>query len=600
LLGSSSFLRLEAADGDLDPTFDADGQVTTDYLGQPLGLGGHDRASAIALQSDGKIVVAGFVGNAVFDLVLGLARYNPDGSLDTTFGVAGSGKLEIPFLAGFTPSEREGVDVAIQPGDGRIVIAGTILSGDGFTTDFGIARFEPDGTLDASFGTGGLVTTDFGSPGDQFATSDGAASVALQSDGKIVVAGFARKNGGPSHFALARYETDGTLDSTFGPDLNGRLTINFFGESFGEEDWANGVAIQTDGNIVAAGVAIEMSSSLEFRRYAATVRLLGSNGTLDSTFGTSGTTTVDFVPGGEFGSVANAVALQADGAIVIAGAGFSNVPATGWDFALARYTMSGALDSTFDGDGIVTTNFLTFVDSGGFEFGGLDLANDVTLQSDGKIVAVGSITDSDFELGLDFGLARYNVDGALDTTFGAALSGKVITPFGNIDAAHGVAIQKDCKIAVAGYSWEIQSGDSNFALARYDGGDCSVPPPTACPHSQGYWKNHADSWPVTSLTLGAQVYSKPELLALLANPSGGDASAILARQLIAATLNIANGADPGPVAATIVHADAVLAGFGGKLPYKVKPASPVGQSITADGTMLDQYNNGLVTPACTP
>jgi hypothetical protein len=120
-----------------------------------------------------------------------------------------------------------------------------------------------------------------------------------------------------------------------------------------------------------------------------------------------------------------------------------------------------------------------------------------------------------------------------------------------------------------------------------------------CPQSQGYWKTHPDAWPVDSLTLGSQTYTKTELLTILRTATKGDASLILAHQLIAAKLNIANGSgEPAPVPSTITDADSVLSGFSGKLPYNVKPSSPNGQAMVTDATTLDNYNNGLLTSGC--
>ena len=125
----------------------------------------------------------------------------------------------------------------------------------------------------------------------------------------------------------------------------------------------------------------------------------------------------------------------------------------------------------------------------------------------------------------------------------------------------------------------------------------TIPP---CPQPQGYWKNNPDAWPVDSLTLGSQTYTKTELLTILTTPTKADASLILADQLIAAKLNIANGSgEPAPVPSTITHADSVLSGFSGKLPYHVKASSPNGQAMVTDATTLDNYNNGLLTSGCT-
>ncbi len=126
----------------------------------------------------------------------------------------------------------------------------------------------------------------------------------------------------------------------------------------------------------------------------------------------------------------------------------------------------------------------------------------------------------------------------------------------------------------------------------------SCPPTGACPKTQGFWKTHAEAWPVSSLTLGSQTYTQAELLTILRTPTRGDASLILARQLIAAKLNVANGADPTPVNATIAHADALFTSFSGKLPYGVGASSVTGQAMTADGEALDDYNNGTQTANC--
>ena len=129
--------------------------------------------------------------------------------------------------------------------------------------------------------------------------------------------------------------------------------------------------------------------------------------------------------------------------------------------------------------------------------------------------------------------------------------------------------------------------------------NCAAPPPPSfCPLTQGYWKNHASAWPVSSLTLGSQTYTKAELLAILNTPVKGDASIDLAHQLIAAKLNIAAGADSTPIAATITDADALLGGFAGKLPYNVKPSSAIGQKMVADASKLDQFNQRQLTPSC--
>jgi hypothetical protein len=127
-----------------------------------------------------------------------------------------------------------------------------------------------------------------------------------------------------------------------------------------------------------------------------------------------------------------------------------------------------------------------------------------------------------------------------------------------------------------------------------------TPPTHACPRTQGFWKNHPEAWPATAttLTLGSQLYTQAELITIFQTPPKGDASLILAHQLIATKLNILNGADPDPIAATVVQGDALLSAFAGKLPYGVHASTPTGQAMVGVASTLDQYNNGAFTPDC--
>src|SRR5262245_33812191 len=217
--------------GTLDASFGTGGRVTTT-------IGGNfDFARGVVVQPDGKIVAAGVaMGDLGSDF--GLTRYNSDGTLDTSFGINGIATTD--FGGNF-----EGAwSVALQE-DGKIVAAGlTTLSG---INQFALARYNSDGTLDASFGTGGRVTTGF--PGASVAN---AFSVALQPDGKVVVAGWTNIDGG-ADFALARYTSTGSLDASFG---TGGRVITAFADSQGLSlAGVFSVAVQPDGNIVAAGDA---------------------------------------------------------------------------------------------------------------------------------------------------------------------------------------------------------------------------------------------------------------------------------------------------------------------------------------------------------
>lgn len=333
------------------------------------------------------------------------------GDLDPTFD--GDGKVITHVSAGIDMVE----DLVIQP-DGKIVVAG-VSSG-----DFAVARYNSDGSLDSTFGSGGIVTTDFNGP------SDHAYDVALQSDGKIVVAG-AAADVSLTDFGVVRYNSDGSLDSSFG--AGGKVTTDFANDN----DSAYAVAIQSDGKIIVAGdVAIGGLFYFGVLRY-------NSNGALDAGFGTGGK--LHHFPVG----YAQDVAVQPDGKIISAG----RVTTSGdEEFAIARYNPDGTFDSTFNGTGEVIT-----------DFNGLpDECEAIAIQSDGKIVAAGRARMSGPD---DFGIARYNTDGSLDTSFGAG--GKVTTDFfGAGDGAYSVAIDANGKIIVVGYAENF--GPIDTAVVRYN------------------------------------------------------------------------------------------------------------------------------------
>jgi uncharacterized delta-60 repeat protein len=408
--GDNSFSDFALArynpNGSLDTSFSGDGKLTTDFAG----IGADDKATGVALQDNGKIVVVGYSGISSKDFAV--ARYNPNGTLDTSF--SGDGKQTTDFGGG------EGASgVAIQ-GNGKIVVVGTTCTDAEFVQcDFALARYNPsDGSLDTSFSGDGKQTTDFGTDYDT------ATGMALQGDGKIVAVGARGFGTGASDFALARYNpSDGSLDTSFSGD--GKQTTDFGGGN----DGANGVAVQ-GGKIVAVG---QGGSGLFYDFALARYK---SNGLLDTTFAGDGKLTTDF--GGD-NDRANGVAIQGDGKIVAVGDSFGN------GFVLARYRPNGSLDPSFSGDG---------EQMGAFN----GVARGVAIQDDGKIVAVGDGSDA---ISTDFAVARYNPNGSLDPSFSD--DGRQRTNFGGIgEGATGVAVQGDGKIVAVGHN---RSGF--FALARY-------------------------------------------------------------------------------------------------------------------------------------
>jgi uncharacterized delta-60 repeat protein len=409
-----------------------------------FGTDSFSSASSVAITPGGQIVVSGPVTiGGVNDFAV--ARYDSNGKLDKSFGIGGEATAGFPNLTVFLNP----VDLALQP-DGKVVLAGTVadFSG-GFKTDFGLARFGTNGRLDATFGTGGEVVTSFGAT-----NVSSVAGVALEpGTNAIVVAGTVQD---PStfagEFALARYKaSDGSLDATFG---NGGEVVT--PAASGTTTTAAGVAIQADGKIVVEGATSGFDASSNFFQDLALARYT-LTGQLDKTFGTGGQILTDFGTGSR--STGAGVAIQPDGKIVGAGSvsfPFSGGPVAG--FGVARYTSSGGLDRGFGVKGKVITNVAGPTS---------DVAAGVAIQPDGKIVELGtaSVFAANGTIIGDFALTRFKADGTVDTHFGT--NGSVLTSFGDGSIqAVGVTVQADGRIVVAGTLTNAEFVQE-IVLARY-------------------------------------------------------------------------------------------------------------------------------------
>jgi len=375
----------------------------------------HDEGFGVALQADGKIVVAGYSNGGVDD-DFALVRYKADCALDPSF----SGGKVTTSISG---NADHAIDLAIQP-DGKIVAVGFTKPTAG-TFAFALVRYNPDGTLDTTFDTDGIVSTSINGVDDQ------ARDVVLQTDGKIVVVGWTRI-GANLDTAVVRYNSNGSLDTSF--DLDGIVVTSV---SAGN-DSGHDVVIQPDGKIVVAGDATNATDDFAILRY-------NPNGSLDTAFDVDGIVTTDI--GGNVNSC-RGIALQSDGKIV---AGGNSNNGANFDFAVVRYNPNGSLDVSFDVDGIVTTGLGP----------GHDLGFDVAVPP-GKILMAGWAQNG---ANWDFGLVRYNSNGSLDTTFDG--DGIALTPIGaGDDFGYDLVLQPDGQLVVVGSSHN--GANLDFALVRYD------------------------------------------------------------------------------------------------------------------------------------
>jgi uncharacterized delta-60 repeat protein len=404
----------------LDPSFGRSGLVRTD-----LGSGRDDHATALVIQRDGKLVVAGSSGREGAPYDFALVRYLPSGAVDTRFGSGGKAFADFGGRA-----HDVGQGAALQPDGKIVVVGGSDPAGDDSPWRLAVARFNAGGALDPGFGSGGRVMTDF-PPSSSGHDLDIGYAVALQPDRKIVVAGEAS-----GRFSLVRYTADGALDKAFG--ANGKVVTAVAPPL--QRALAQAIAIQPDGRIVIGGL-ISSIHGFVLGRYR-------PDGRLDASFGSGGIVRTDV---GLLETSVRALVLQRDGKIVAAGSGYRR--GGGNTLGVARYESNGRLDATFGAGGRVLTPIRP---------GSSDARLGALVQRDGRIVVAG---------GGEFLLARYRRNGRLDTAF--AGTGLVTADFGR--SRHGkasaLAVQPDGKLVAAGTTVDAQGDNGDFALARYLPGD---------------------------------------------------------------------------------------------------------------------------------
>lgn len=398
------------SDGSLDSSFDGDGKVTTE-LGNTS-----ERGYKIAFQPDGKIVVAGDGYSDGF-LDITISRFNANGTIDQSFGTGGFVAYHFPEASSWASA------VKIQT-DGKIVIAANLME----TQRYNVLRFNSNGDLDLSFGTGGVASVQVG-------TFDIVYDLELLPDGKIVAAGSSSSQ--TSSNSLIRLNSDGTLDTTFG--TMGKVLVP-------DSDVSNvihDITVSSDGKIYAAAGSDSLTSTGNAQF---TVIRLTSQGVPDTTFGSGGIVHTPFTSQGNAWSIE----LQGDGKAVVAGMGWQAV-------VLARYLSNGALDMSFDADGKVITQL---------EPGYFHILRQIAIQQNGKIVGVGNLPVSDRFPDTDAAVFRYNSDGSPDSSFG--VGGKLVTSLSDMpDWFSSILITPSGKLVAAGASSNGRNYD--FTLARFTG-----------------------------------------------------------------------------------------------------------------------------------
>ena len=405
-------------DGTLDSSFSSDGIATIDVSS------GHDYAYAIAIQSDGMIVVGGVTGVGGANTEFGVARLTSSGVLDTGFST--DGKIE--FGVGAGDDVLTGLAIA---SDGDIVAVGYGSNGSNF--DFAVARLTSAGVLDTAFDSDGKVLVPVGSGADY------GHAVAIASDGDILVAGTSH-NGSDDDVAVVRLTSAGALDTAF--DSDGKVTVAIGSAA----DGARAVAIASDGDILVAGTSHNGSNE-----DMAVVRLT-SAGALDTAFDSDGRVTVAIGSGDD---EARGIALLADGGIVIVGESDNG---SNDDIAVVRLTSAGALDTTVSGDGKATVAVGS----------GADVGHSVAISASSQVVVAGTSAGGDDDVAVvvltgtgppgtpsGLGATIGNVQVVLAWTAPASDGGSSIT---------GYKVERS---ADAGVSWTVLTASTGSATTSY-------------------------------------------------------------------------------------------------------------------------------------
>lgn len=409
----STIFSMYSQSGVLDTSFGNNGIVSTVINGS------YNLAQTSVVQPDGKILIAGEAGEPS-PMTLAVARYNTDGSLDSTFGNDGTLLIQVGSAKSYARN------IMLQA-DSKILIGAYTY--DDIAADFAIVRLNENGALDNSFGNNGITIADNGS-------HEIVDAMTLLNDGKILLAG-----NNYSEFLAARFNTDGSLDTSFG--TNGWIATEFDSSDSQVKD----AVLQADGKFLLGGYSYNNSTGIN----SMAVARYNEDGSIDTTFGTAGKVTIN---SGNNEDYAVAIAIQADGKILIGGYTYVGNNPLRYDLVVARLNTDGSFDNNYGNNGIAISRVLE---------NGQNYAEQMVLQPDEKIILTGYAAATD---NYNMAMIRFDTAGNVDTTFGT--DGKVNTDInGTADFGKAIALQPDNKIIIAGYSFS-PAGIGEIVVARYD------------------------------------------------------------------------------------------------------------------------------------